>query len=172
MKNELKMAEDNVEKLRQDSEDAEEAGESAQCGCAGCGRAQRTLCVGGCPPLSARLARVLSGLREVALLTRRWRRRGCHREGFPLGLCRQREWCPTLHGHFALTRCAQPTPCALLVCRQVDYSVTPEDLQELFETSAGTVEKITIPTDKFKHPKGQVLMRAALGSHHPCAHLR
>jgi RNA recognition motif-containing protein len=36
---------------------------------------------------------------------------------------------------------------------QVDYSVTPEDLQEHFEP-AGSVEKITIPTDKFKNPKG------------------
>lgn len=36
---------------------------------------------------------------------------------------------------------------------QVDYSVTPEDLQEHFE-SAGVIEKITIPTDVFKSPKG------------------
>jgi len=35
----------------------------------------------------------------------------------------------------------------------VDYSVTPEDLQEHFE-SAGVIEKITIPTDVFKSPKG------------------
>eukprot|EP00962_Isochrysis_galbana_P009313 scaffold2609_cov123-Isochrysis_galbana.AAC.5 len=45
-----------------------------------------------------------------------------------------------------------PTP-VCLPSIQVDYSVTPEDLQEHFEP-AGSVEKITIPTDKFKNPKG------------------
>ena len=36
---------------------------------------------------------------------------------------------------------------------QVDYSATPEELQELF-ASCGTVNRITILCDKFRNPKG------------------
>merc|ERR1719203_876207 len=35
----------------------------------------------------------------------------------------------------------------------VDYSVTPEELQELF-APCGTVNRVTILCDKFKNPKG------------------
>eukprot|EP00976_Prorocentrum_cordatum_P075544 1181940-Prorocentrum_minimum.AAC.5 len=35
----------------------------------------------------------------------------------------------------------------------VDYSTTPEELQQLFQ-SCGTVNRITILTDKFENPKG------------------
>lgn len=35
----------------------------------------------------------------------------------------------------------------------VDYSVTPENLMEVF-ASVGTVNQITIPTDRNGHPKG------------------
>ncbi len=41
-----------------------------------------------------------------------------------------------------------------LSCVQVDYSTTPEELQEFF-SACGTVNRVTILCDKFTgHPKG------------------
>ena len=39
---------------------------------------------------------------------------------------------------------------------QVDYSCTPEEVQEHFQ-SCGTVNRVTILIDKFGQPKGYVL---------------
>lgn len=36
---------------------------------------------------------------------------------------------------------------------QVDYACTPEEVQQHFQ-SCGTVNRVTILTDKFGHPKG------------------
>ena len=41
----------------------------------------------------------------------------------------------------------------IMLITQVDYSTTPEELQQLFQ-SCGTVNRITILTDKFENPKG------------------
>ena len=41
----------------------------------------------------------------------------------------------------------------LLVTLQVDYACTPEEVQQHFQ-SCGTVNRVTILTDKFGQPKG------------------
>ncbi|RYR64525.1 hypothetical protein Ahy_A03g010619 isoform D [Arachis hypogaea] len=38
-------------------------------------------------------------------------------------------------------------------CYEVDYACTPEEVQQHFQ-SCGTVNRVTILTDKFGHPKG------------------
>lgn len=43
--------------------------------------------------------------------------------------------------------------CDLKWCLQVDYACTPEEVQQHFQ-SCGTVNRVTILTDKFGHPKG------------------
>lgn len=43
--------------------------------------------------------------------------------------------------------------CFELHLEQVDYSCTPEEVQQHFQ-SCGTVNRITIRTDKFGQPKG------------------
>lgn len=50
-------------------------------------------------------------------------------------------------------------PCA----RQVDYACTPEEVQQHFQ-ACGTVNRVTILTDKFGQPKGYVSQG---GSHRP-----
>ncbi|XP_028807147.1 polyadenylate-binding protein 3 isoform X4 [Neltuma alba] len=42
---------------------------------------------------------------------------------------------------------------ALLLTAKVDYACTPEEVQQHFQ-SCGTVNRVTILTDKFGHPKG------------------
>ena len=44
-------------------------------------------------------------------------------------------------------------PLKLILRLQVDYACTPEEVQQHFQ-SCGTVNRVTILTDKFGHPKG------------------
>jgi len=48
---------------------------------------------------------------------------------------------------------ASKIPWNWFVCVQVDYACTPEEVQQHFQ-SCGTVNRVTILTDKFGQPKG------------------
>lgn len=50
---------------------------------------------------------------------------------------------------------------------QVDYSCTPEEVQQHFQ-SCGTVNRVTILTDKFGQPKGCVFLNLVNTKVHEC----